>query len=49
VTLVKLRRLKVLQDVIKMRFSFANQDMAGLEKLEARLERSLDQLESIYV
>jgi len=49
VTLVKLRRLKVLQDVIKMKFSFANQDMAGLEKLEARLERSLDQLESIYV
>jgi V/A-type H+-transporting ATPase subunit A len=49
VTLVKLRRLKVLQDVIKMKFSFANEDMAGLDKLEARLERSLDQLESIYV
>jgi V/A-type H+-transporting ATPase subunit A len=49
VTLVKLRRLKVLQEVIKMKFTFANEDMAGLDKLEARLERSLDQLESIYV
>jgi V/A-type H+-transporting ATPase subunit A len=48
VTLVKLRRMKVFQDVIKMKFSIPNEDLESFDKLQLRLERSLDQLESIY-
>ncbi len=40
--------MKVLQDIVKMKFSVPNDDPKGLDKLAARLERSLDQLESIY-
>jgi V/A-type H+-transporting ATPase subunit A len=47
-TLVHLRKMKVLQDVVKMKFTIANEDAAGFDKLAARLERSLDQLESIH-
>jgi V/A-type H+-transporting ATPase subunit A len=47
-TLVRLRRMKVLQDVVKMKFTIANDDLRGFDKLAARLERSLDQLEEIY-
>ncbi|MBN2551987.1 MAG: V-type ATP synthase subunit A [Spirochaetales bacterium] len=47
-TLVRLRRMKVLQDVVKMKFTIANDDARGFDKLAARLERSLDQLEEIY-
>jgi V/A-type H+-transporting ATPase subunit A len=48
VTLVKLRRMKVFQDVIKMKLSITNEDLESFDKLQVRLERSLDQLESIY-
>ena len=47
-TLVRLRRMKVLQDVVKMKFTIANDDLRSFDKLAARLERSLDQLEEIY-
>ena len=47
-TLVKLRRMKVYQDIVKMKFSIANDEVEKLDKLTARLERSIDQLESIY-
>jgi V/A-type H+-transporting ATPase subunit A len=47
-TLVRLRRMKVLQDVVKMKFTIPNDDPRGFDKLAARLERSLDQLEEIY-
>jgi V/A-type H+-transporting ATPase subunit A len=47
-TLVRLRRMKVLQDVVKMKFTIPNEDLRGFDKLAARLERSLDQLEEIY-
>ena len=49
VTLVKLRRIKVVQEIVKMKFTIPNDDLKGLDKLTARLERSMDQLESIYV
>jgi V/A-type H+/Na+-transporting ATPase subunit A len=49
VTLVKLRRMKVLQEIIKMKFTIANDDVDGIERLAARLERSIDKLEAIYV
>jgi len=49
VTLVKLKRMKVLQDIIKMKFTVKNEDVSVLDKLILRLERSIDQMESIYV
>jgi V/A-type H+/Na+-transporting ATPase subunit A len=49
VTLVKLRRMKVLADISRMRFSVANDEIDTIRRLQARLERSIDQLESIYV
>jgi V/A-type H+-transporting ATPase subunit A len=45
-TLVKLRKMKVYGDIARMKFS---EDLSELDKIEARLERSFDQLESIYV
>jgi len=48
ITLVKLRKLKVYQDIVKMKFSVPNDDLSALNKIEARLERSMDQMESIY-
>ncbi len=47
-TLVKVRRIKVYQDIMKMKFSVPNDRVSQLDKLEARLERSFDQMESIY-
>lgn len=47
-TLIKLKKMKVYQDIVKMKFSIPNDDIEAFNKLEARLERSFDQLESIY-
>jgi V/A-type H+-transporting ATPase subunit A len=47
--LAKLRKMKVYQDIIKMKFSIPNEDLSGLDKIEARLERSMDQMEAIHV
>jgi len=49
ITLVKLKRMKVLQDMVKMKFTMENDDLGALDKLMLRLERSIDQMESIYV
>ena len=49
VTLVKLRRIKVLQDIVRAKYEIANDDTDKLDRLAARLERSIDQLEAIYV
>ena len=48
VTLVKLRRMKVLQEIVRAKSTIENEDMKQLDRLSARLERSIDQLESIY-
>ena len=48
VTLVKLRHMKILQDIVKMKLTIPNDDRQAFDKLEARLERSLDQLEELY-
>jgi V/A-type H+-transporting ATPase subunit A len=48
VTLVKLRKLKVYQDIVKMKYAVPNDDLSELDKIEARLERSMDQLENLY-
>jgi len=47
-TLIKLRKIKVYQDIVKMKFTIANEDLSGLDKIEARLERSMDQLEALH-
>ncbi|MEA3226305.1 MAG: V-type ATP synthase subunit A, partial [Planctomycetota bacterium] len=46
--LAKLRKMKVYQDIVKMKFSIPNEDLSGLDKIEARLERSMDQMEALY-
>jgi len=47
-TIVKLRHMKVVQDIAKIKFNIPNDDLRGLDKLQARLERSMDQLGDIY-
>jgi V/A-type H+-transporting ATPase subunit A len=47
-TLVKLKKMKVLQDIVKMKFTIPNEQLDMFDKLQARLERNLDQVESIY-
>ena len=46
--LAKLKKMKVCQDIIKMKFSIPNDNLAGLDKIEARLERSIDQMEALH-
>ena len=46
--LAKLRKMKAYQDIIKMKFTIPNEDLSGLDKIEARLERSMDQMEALY-
>jgi V/A-type H+-transporting ATPase subunit A len=47
-TLIKLRKLKVYQDIVKMKFTVRNEDLSGLDQIGARLERSMDQLEALH-
>lgn len=46
-TLVQLRKMKVVQDIIKMKFTVPNDDLSGLDKIAARLERAMDQVEAL--
>ncbi|MDC7123957.1 MAG: V-type ATP synthase subunit A [Spirochaetales bacterium] len=48
VTVIKLRHMKIVQDISRMKLSIENDDKDGLDKLEVRLERAMDRLESIY-
>jgi len=47
-TLIELRRLKAYQEIVRMKFSLPNDDLSGFGKIEARLERSMDQLEALH-
>jgi len=47
-TLVALRKMKVYQDIVRMKFSIPNDDLSRFDKIEARLERSMDQLEALH-
>ncbi|MHC4212304.1 MAG: V-type ATP synthase subunit A, partial [Planctomycetota bacterium] len=47
-TLVKLRKIKVYQDMIKMKFTISNDEPELLDKIQARLERSMDQMEALH-
>ncbi len=48
VPMAKIRRLQVVQDIAKMRFSIANDKADDIDKLELKLERSIMQLGSLY-
>ncbi|MBN2533212.1 MAG: V-type ATP synthase subunit A [Spirochaetales bacterium] len=48
VTLLKLKRMKVLQDIVKMKMTIANEDTDQIDQLALRLERSFERMESIY-
>ncbi len=47
-TLIKLRKMKIYQDIVKMKYNIPNEDLAGLDKMEAHLERSMDQMEALH-
>jgi V/A-type H+-transporting ATPase subunit A len=47
-TLVKLRKIKVYQDIVKMKFTISNDEPELLDKIQARLERSMDQMEALH-
>ncbi len=47
-TLMKLKKMKVYQDIVKMKFSIPNDNLSGLDKIEARLERAMDQVEALH-
>lgn len=48
VTMVKLKRMKVVQEIARMRFTVANEDLDELDRIALRLERSMNQLGGIY-
>ncbi|HCJ94153.1 MAG TPA: V-type ATP synthase subunit A, partial [Sphaerochaeta sp.] len=48
VTMVKLRRMKVVQEIARMRFSVSNENLEELDRIALRLERSMSQLGGIY-
>ncbi|ADK82206.1 V-type ATP synthase subunit A [Sediminispirochaeta smaragdinae] len=47
-TLSKVKRLKAVQELVKMKFTIPNEDTKEFDKLGARLERAFDQMESMY-
>ena len=49
VPLAKLRRMKVLAEIARMKFTIANDQLDQIDRVAARLERSIDQQESLYV
>lgn len=48
VTLIKLRRMRVLQDIVRIKSTIADEDISKIDRIATRLERSIDQLESVY-
>lgn len=47
-TLASLRKMKVMRDVMQMKFECGNEDVARLESILTRLEKSIDELASIF-
>jgi V/A-type H+-transporting ATPase subunit A len=48
VTLIKIRRLKVVRELTRMRFTVDNDDLGQFDKIALHLERSMSQLGGIY-
>ena len=47
-TLIKIRRMKVVSDIARMKFSVANDEMEKLDGLQEQLEREMRRLGEIY-
>jgi V/A-type H+-transporting ATPase subunit A len=48
VSLVDLGRIKVLQDLMKMKYTISEGDWAAFDALGSALDRAIDRLESVY-
>ncbi len=48
VTLIKLRRLKVLAEIVRMKSVITDDQVDRIDLLQVRLERSIEKLESVY-
>ena len=48
VPMVKIRRLSVVQDIARMRFSVSNDNVSEIDRLSLRLQRSIMQLGGLY-
>ena len=48
VTMVKLKRMKVVQEIARMRFTVSNEQAEDLDRIQIRLERAMSQLGGIY-
>ena len=46
--LAKIRRMKIYPEIVRMKFSVSNEEVAKLDELLTRLEREFDRLEDIY-
>ena len=49
VTIVRLKRIKALQDVVRIKSTIGDDEVDRIDRISAKLERAIDQLESIYV
>jgi len=47
-TLVKIKRMKVYPEIIRMKFTVPNDQVEKLDDLQRRLERAFDSLEAVY-
>jgi V/A-type H+-transporting ATPase subunit A len=47
-TLVGLKKLGVMRDIMQMKFEYANEDAGKLEELEKKLEESINEFGSIF-
>ncbi|MXI87743.1 V-type ATP synthase subunit A [Sphaerochaeta halotolerans] len=48
VPMVKIRRLKAVQELARMRFSVKGDELEAIDKIQLRLERSIDQIGGVY-
>ena len=48
VPMVKIRRLKAVQEMARMRLSVSNDDLEAIDRIQMRLERAIDQIGGIY-
>jgi len=48
VTLASLRKMKVMRDIMQMKYECGNEEIGKLEDILKKLERSMDELASIY-
>jgi len=47
-TLVKIKRMKIYPEIIRMKFAVPNDQVERLDDLQRRLERAFDNLEAVY-